>query len=501
MHGRTGRSLDGYRRGLRPVLPKMMDPRFHFFSPQRWLNDPNGLVYFDGEWHLFYQCNPFGSDPAHMSWGHAVSRDLVRWEHCPIALAEDAERGVSIFSGSAAVDWRNTSGFGREGRPPLVAAYTAHTEREQTQHIAFSTDRGRTWTPFSGNPVIAIGSRDFRDPKLFWHAPTQRWVMVCALAAQHRVRFYGSANLRDWQHLSDFGPAGAADGFWECPDLFALPVEGSSAKWILKVDDSQGIGSGSGAQYFIGDFDGATFTCDDPPTRVRPLDYGADFYAAQSWSDAPHGRHVWIAWMSNWAYAARTPTSPWRGMMTIPRELALCPSADGLHLTQQPVAELQQLRAAHHCLADASLAEANAWLRAGDIRGAALEIAIEFAPAPSPGAGPCGLRVRAGAAEETLIGYDPAARQVFVDRSRAGDTAFSPRFDGRHAAPADGCRSASDDWLKLHVFVDVYSVEVFVNDGRASLSELIFPAEASDGLTLFGDGDIRIRSLDVWPLG
>jgi fructan beta-fructosidase len=482
-------------------------PTYHFTPERNWINDPNGLVYFDGHWHMFYQYNPFGIDWGHMSWGHAVSHDLAHWEHLPVALPE--QPGYMIFSGSAAVDWRHTSGFGDGDTPPLVAAYTAHTEAEQTQHIAYSTDRGRTWMNYAGNPVISIGLKDFRDPKIMWHEPTRRWVMATVLAAQKQVRFYASPNLREWTHLSDFGSAGATDGVWECPDFFSLHVDHTpsspfsgrgekSEKWILKVDNGPSIDGHSGGQYFIGDFDGMTFTCDDPPERVRPLDFGADFYAVQSWNDAPDGRRVWLAWMSHWAYAARTPTSPWRGMMTLPRELSLRRFADELHLIQQPAQELQALRSAHYHIADVTLDEANTWLRAQGVRGAALEIEVVFeqkSPLPtSPHRGQeFGLRVRVGAAEETVIGYYPQEQQLFVDRSRAGDNSFSPRFDDRHAATV-----LHDDALKLHVFVDACSVEVFADEGRVVVSELIFPGNASDGLAVFGN--THVISMDVWVL-
>jgi fructan beta-fructosidase len=493
----------------------MSNPSFHFTAPQHWLNDPNGLVYLDGEWHLFFQHNPFGIDWGHMSWGHAVSRDLIHWEHLPVALPE--QPGYMIFSGSAAVDWDNTGGFGDGAGPALVAAYTAHRDGNEAQHIAYSLDHGRTWTNYAGNPVIDLGLKDFRDPKIFWHAPAQRWVMATVLPDQRKVRFYGSSNLRDWTHLSDFGPAGSIGGVWECPDFFALkadptpfpsPFAGRGdlrEKWILKVDDQAGIGNASGGQYFIGDFDGVTFTCDDPPERVRPLDFGMDFYAAQSWNDAPDGRRVWLAWMSYWAYGAKTPTSPWRGMMSLPRELALRRFEDGLHLVHQPARELQALRRAHHHIADVSADEANAWLRAQDVRGTALEIEVTVSVPPPPSAslqgraaqwgGEMGLRVRVGAAEETVIGYAPIEQQLYVDRSRAGDNSFSPRFDDRHAASVP----LRDGALRLHVFVDACSVEVFADEGRVVLSELIFPSDTSDGVTVFGEG-VRVQSLDVWNL-
>jgi fructan beta-fructosidase len=409
-----------------------------------------------------------------------------------VAIPE--QPGYMIFSGSAAVDWRNSSDFGDDAQPPLVAAYTAHSDSNESQHIAYSTDQGRTWTNYAGNPVISIGLKDFRDPKILWHEPTQRWVMVTALATQKRVRFYGSPNLREWTHLSDFGPAGAHDGVWECPNFFPLAINDDppTRKWILKVDNGPGIDGHSGAQYFIGDFDGATFTCDDPPERVRPLDFGADFYAAQSWSDVPHGRHIWLAWMTNPAYADKTPTSPWRGMMTLPRELMLRSFDDGLHLMHQPARELQTLRRVHHQVADVDADEANAWLRKRSIAGSALEIMVEF---ESRGAAEFGLKVRAGAAEETVIGYTPREQQLFVERSRAGDNSFSPRFDDRHAAAVP----LRDGALKLHTFVDACSVEVFANGGRTVLSELIFPKPESNGVAVFGEG-VRVRSLEMWEL-
>jgi sucrose-6-phosphate hydrolase SacC (GH32 family) len=249
-------------------------PQFHFTPATNWMNDPNGMVFYEGEYHLFYQFNPFGAKWGHMSWGHAVSRDMVRWEHLPIALYE--ENDVMIFSGSAVVDWKNTSGFGKDGKPPLVAIYTGHYTKKplQNQHIAYSNDRGRTWTKFSGNPVLDIGERDFRDPKVMWHEPTKRWVITIAWCNERKVRFYASPDLKTWTHLSDFGPAGATQGIWECPDLFPLPIESKSLvnrrssfadqKWVLIVNLSSGApAGGAGCQYFIGNFDGAKFTLDE----------------------------------------------------------------------------------------------------------------------------------------------------------------------------------------------------------------------------------------------
>src|SRR4051812_31331668 len=296
-------------------------PQFHFTPQRNWMNDPNGLVFFDGEYHLFHQYNPEGDTWGHMSWGHAVSPDLVRWEHLPVALKE--EDGVMIFSGSAVVDRDNTSGFGTGGKPPLVAIYTGHGKGKQTQNIAWSSDRGRTWTKFEGNPVIDINSAEFRDPKVFWHAPTKKWVMVVSRPDQRKVLFFGSKDLKKWEQVGEFGPQGEVRGIWECPDLFELPIEGdpqNQTRWVLVVNINGGTpAGGSGCQYFVGTFDGKTFTNANPKETVLWADYGADFYAAQSWSDLPRGRkRTWIAWMSNWQYANQEPTSPWRTAMTVP---------------------------------------------------------------------------------------------------------------------------------------------------------------------------------------
>ncbi len=400
-----------------------------------------------------------------------------------------------IYSGSAVVDWQDTAGFGERA---LVAAYTAHTPNEERQHVAFSTDRGRTWQHYAGNPVLAIGAKDFRDPKMFWHEPTRRWVMVVSLPHEHRVRFYGSPNLREWAHLSEFGPAGSCGGAWECPDFFPmrieLPFRGEGPdreKWILKVDDWQGIGNASGAQYFVGEFDGTTFTCDDAPDVIRPIDFGMDFYAAQSWSDAPDGRRVWLAWMSNWAYASKTPTSPWRGTMTLPREVTLrVRERDGeMYLAQEPVRELQALRRQHWHISKTSMAEAAAWLQEQAISGTALEIDVTF------DATEFALAVRVGAAERTTIGFDGDA--LFVDRSQSGHAqlGFSSRFDDRHAVKLEGAQAQR---LRVRVFVDACSVEVFCGDGRVVMSELIFPDDGSMGVALRGEG--RVTSMDVWRL-
>ena len=305
-------------------------PLDHFTPPRNFMNDPNGLVQLGGEYHLFYQHNPEGDTWGHMSWGHATSPDMLRWKDLPVALRE--EDGVMVFSGSAVRDRRNTSGLCTgHAETCLVAIYTGHGRGRQTQNLAVSVDSGRTWRKHAGNPVLDVGAKDFRDPKVFWHGPTARWVMVVALSDQKQVRFYGSPDLQRWEALSDFGPAGAREAVWECPDLFELPVEGrpGRTRWVLDVDVGGGApAGGTGGQYFVGDFDGRRFRSDSPPDAPpRFVDHGRDFYASQSFSDLPEGdgRRIWMGWLSNWDYANVEPTAPWRGMQSIPRELRLVP--------------------------------------------------------------------------------------------------------------------------------------------------------------------------------
>lgn len=474
-------------------------PQFHFTPERNWMNDPNGMVFFDGEYHLFYQYNPFGDKWGHMSWGHAVSRDLVRWEHLPLALAE--EDGVMIFSGSAVVDWKNTSGFGRDGRPALVALYTGHyTERPlQNQHLAFSADRGRTWTKYAGNPVLDIGEKDFRDPKVFWHEGTQRWVMTVSWPVHRKVRFYASPNLKDWTHLSDFGPAGSVAGIWECPDLFPVSVEGAGRRqrWVLVVNVGSGApAGGSGCQYFVGDFDGARFTAE--PGAALPLwaDYGRDFYAAVSWSDVPKsdGRRLWLGWMSNWEYAQDVPTSPWRSAMTVPREVTLRPTPGGLRMVQKPARELRSLRAGRHGKRHLTTTAANAWLAGRSVADGLAELRVEFQPGPAER---FGLRLRHGSAEQTTIACDLADAELTLDRSRSSVTDIHVAFPGVHRAPL----RLRDGRLRLQVLGDTSSVEVFVNDGETVLSELVFPRSPELSFEVFADDDaLRLNSVELWRL-
>lgn len=440
-------------------------PGFHFTAPTGWLNDPNGLVYHDGEYHMFYQWCPAlepGPGSPDMYWGHAVSRDLVRWTHLPPALAPD--RLGSIWSGSAVEDPANTCGQ-FAGSSGLVAVFTHHApDGAERQSLAFSDDRGRTWRTFAANPVLGdAASRDFRDPKVFWHAETDRWIMI--IGCRHKL--YASSNLRDWQFLGETGFSS------ECPDLFPLPVEGEPlTKWVVSL---------GGRQYVVGTFDGVRFTAE---TGALEVDGGPDFYATQSWGNSPDGRRIWIGWQMNWKYAAQVPDFGARGVMTVPRVLTLRRQPDGsLRLAQKPVTELDTLRGPPASFAPACVT-AGQTLATGDQFDIVAVVAAD-------GGDVCGLSVLAGDGCETKIGVDGTAGAVFVDRSRSG-LELSP---GRVAVAVPAGRVA------LRILVDRGALETFINDGQAVITAMVFTGAATPQVSWFSaNGRSRLESLSIYPM-
>jgi sucrose-6-phosphate hydrolase SacC (GH32 family) len=446
------------------------------------------LVFLDGEYHLFYQHNPEGDTWGHMSWGHAVSRDLLRWQHLPLALREEA--GIMIFSGSAVVDERNTSGLcSGAGSSCLVAIYTGHTEKRQTQNLAVSVDRGRTWRKYDGNPVLDLARGDHRDPKVFWHEPSNRWVMVSVLAGERKVRLFASTDLKRWETLSDFGPAGARGGAWECPDLFPLAVDdrAGDVRWVLQVDLNPGgrLG-GSGAQYFVGTFDGRRFVSENPAGLTLWVDYGKDFYASQSFNGLPRsdGRRVWIGWMSNWLYADVEPTAPWRGVQSVPRELALRTTPEGIRLVQTPVRELASLRTA---------STATAVSRRTTLPPSA-EIELEVVPGEWS---ETGIRLMNASGEEVTIGVLQRPLEVFIDRRRSRRTAFHDGYPERHAGPARWMNGR----IPLRVIFDRTTLEVFASGGEVVLSDRVYPTRELDRIEPVHDGRGAAPSLRLWELG
>lgn len=473
-------------------------PEFHFTAERNWLNDPNGLVYLNGTYHLFYQHNPFGTDWGNMSWGHATSPDLLHWDEQPVAIPCDERE--AIFSGSAVFDEHNTSGLGTAGNPPLVAIYTSAYSAasplagRQAQSLAYSLDEGATWTKYFGNPVLDRASADFRDPKVFWYdgAAGSYWVMVAVEAVERQVVLYKSANLKSWEYLSTFGPANATGGVWECPDLFELPVDGNpgETRWVLIVNlNPGGIAGGSAGQYFLGAFDGVEFRSGSTVTeglqqdgsRMREygwLDWGRDYYAAVSFSGVADGRRIMIGWMNNWDYAGSTPTGGWRSAMTLPREVSLARLDGRLVLRQTAIDPFAGQEPPSFSLGPQALASGVQELPVAAAVGR-LEVVFE------PGAASrVGLMVRAGGAERTVISYDVADGVLRLDRRESGQADFHAAFPSVEAVAVP----LRDGRLRLSVHLDRCSVEVFAQDGLATMTDLVFPAEASTALAVFAEG-------------
>ena len=478
-------------------------PIYHFTPPEQWMNDPNGLVYLDGEYHLFYQHYPDSNVWGPMHWGHAVSRDLLAWRHLPIALTPDSLDYV--YSGSAVVDRANAAGFAEADQPPpLIAVYTVHdvgAERAgrddyESQAIAYSLDRSRTWTAYAGNPVLPNPDppmRDFRDPNVHWDGAAQRWVM--ALAVHDRIGFYASHDLKSWTPLSDWGTGiGAHGGVWECPDLFALTDEatGESHDVLLVSVNNGGPNGGSATQYFVGEFSSGRFSLDDAFAKrlaregAQWIDYGRDNFAGVTWSNIPadDGRRLFLGWMSNWGYADDVPTTTWRGAMTVPRTLHLASASEGPRLRAQPVAELQQLRSDSLQIPAGSIDDELPLVIAGELPLEAAELLLEIDLAASD-ADEIALVLANAWGEEFRLGYDRAADALFTDRRTAGPTDFSPYFaTDRHTAP----RVSESDTLALHVLLDRTSVELFADDGLTAITDIAFPTEPWTTATLTTEG-------------
>lgn len=496
-----------------PLYAEPHRPQVHFSPPSMWMNDPNGLVWFKGEYHLFYQYYPDDKVWGPMHWGHAVSTDLVHWKNLPVALYPD-KLGY-IFSGSAVVDRDNTSGFGRNGQPPLVAIYTYHdaerakarTQDHEYQGIAYSNDRGRTWTKYKGNPVLPNENKqkDFRDPKVFWHEASGKWVM--ALSANDHVEFWGSPDLKSWNHLSDFGRAwGAHGGVWECPDLVEMKLAGGDgSRWVLIQNlNPGGPQGGSGTQYFVGDFDGAHYTLDESFKATLQqegavwLDAGPDDYAGVTWSGVPRedGRTLFIGWMGNWNYAQKVPTDPWRSAMTLPRELTLHRTSAGLRVFSRPVAELQRLRGASSEIGKLAIMADSDVPLATAFPVAVSEVIVEF-ELPEAGEYDLGIQLSNDIGERFRVGYDGGTGELYMDRTAAGDSSFAKDFAGVHRTR----RLSESRVLRLHLFFDVASAELFADDGANVMTEIFFPTMDYSHMSFYSNGaGVRVLQGRVFQL-
>jgi fructan beta-fructosidase len=465
-------------------------PQYHFSPESNWMNDPNGMVYYDGEYHLFYQHFPDSNVWGPMHWGHAVSTDLVHWQHFPVALYPDS-LGF-IFSGSAVVDHDNTSGLGTTSQPPIVAIFTYHnpelekkgSNNFQSQGIAYSTDKGRSWTKYSGNPVLqSPGIRDFRDPKVFWHNETARWIMI--LAVQDRIHFYSSPDLINWSFESEFGKeTGAHGGVWECPDLFQLQVNGSGIpKWIMLVSiNPGGPNSGSATQYFVGNFNGQSFAVEEAGDNW--VDWGRDNYAGVTWSNVPEtdGRRLFIGWMSNWQYANSVPTAGWRSALTTVRELTLNQENNRYLLVSNPVKELEKLRGADPVILASQQISGVKEIQLPGFQIGQSELILDFIIGNSS-VDSLGIMLENDLKEKFIISYFPKLKQLVIDRSLAGGSGFSNEFAGSSRAPWQ-----AGDTLQFRLFIDASSVELFVDNGRLVMTNLVFPSQKYSRLYIFSSG-------------
>lgn len=465
-------------------------PQVHFTPKQHWINDPNGMVFYKGVYHLFFQYHPYSSVWGPMHWGHATSADMIYWKEQPIAIYPDSIG--TIFSGSAVVDKNNTSGFGKNGQVPLVAIFTQHDtigeqagrNNFQNQSIAYSLDDGKTWIKYAANPVIKNpGLKDFRDPKVMWYQPQKKWIM--ALSAKDSIEFYSSPDLKNWVKESAFGEGrGAHGGGWECPDLFQLDDNGKQ-RWVLIVNLNPGApNGGSGTQYFVGDFDGKTFTSNQKNTQW--LDYGPDNYAGITWSNTGK-RKIFIGWMSNWSYANQVPTETWRNAMTLPRELKIKHVGKDIFVSSQPITELASITLkpanTQNILVNKNL----------NIAGKATNLTL-----------PCrinltlekikdfSLVVSNNIGDSLIIGYDTSQQQYFIDRTKSGKKDFQKDFADRHVAP----RLTNNPAMKISLIIDVSSIELFADDGLTVMTAIFFPNKPYNQIDLQNKDNILIKKLE-----
>ena len=475
-------------------------PQIHFSPKEHWINDPNGMVYYKGVYHLFFQYYPDSTVWGPMHWGHATSADLIHWQQQPIALYPDS-LGY-IFSGSAVIDKNNTSGFGNNGKPPMVALYTNHDpvgekagkNNFQNQSIAYSLDEGKTWTKYPSNPVVINpGRRDFRDPKVMWYEPKKKWIMT--LAAGDRVMFYSSPDLKKWKKESEFGQhRGAHGGGWECPDLFTLK-DGNKKVWVLIVNLNPGApNGGSGTQYFLGNFDGTAFTAFSQKTRW--LDYGPDNYAGITWSNTKDTK-IFIGWMSNWLYANLIPSVKWRNAMTIPRELRIKKTGGEMYITSEPVHQLKQVQLSADSV-KSRIVSKNFDLEEFAKKLVSLPCRIDLRLKEPED---FSLVISNDLGEKVIIGYDKKMNSYYIDRTASGKTDFQKDFAAKHIAP----RLAVTNQIDLSIILDESSAELFADSGLSVMTEIFFPSKPytkiiiQTGQKVFFEKIEYIKLGNIWP--
>ena len=469
-------------------------PQFHFTPEKKWMNDPNGLVFYKGIYHLFYQFYPEDIVWGPMHWGHATSTDLVHWEHRKIALFPD-KLGL-IFSGSAVVDLYNTSGLGTLNKPPMIAIFTYHNiEIEkaggintQSQGLAFSLDEGETWTKYEANPIIENKDlKDFRDPKVFWNSESKSWNLV--LVAGDHAQFYTSENLIHWKKESDFGKEiGAHGGVWECPDLFKIKVDNSKKeKWVLLISINPGApNGGSGTQYFVGDFDGKSFKTNQKESKW--IDYGTDNYAGVTYNNAPDNKRIFIGWMSNWQYARNTPTKHWRSAMTLPRELSLVEINGDFVLKSSVIEQIKKqsvpqfsnvlivLKPKQKFSVDYEI------LNQSEIQFSAKSKNLKL--------------VFSNIVNDSLVlDYNAKSKTFSIDRRHSGIVNFEENFANKiHKTEVENLITKT---IGFRILLDWSSIEVFLNEGIYCFTEQIFPTQAYTKLSIQSDESQEISNFEI----
>ena len=492
-------------------------PVYHHTPLYGWMNDANGLIYKDGEYHLYFQYNPYGSKWGNMHWGHSVSKDLMHWDHLKPAIARDTLG--HIFSGSTVVDHKNSAGYGKDA---MIAFYTsASDEHGQIQCMAYSTDNGRTYTKYEKNPILTPfdGLKDFRDPKVFWYEPAQKWYMI--VSADKNMRFYSSDNLKDWTYLSQFGEGyGVQPNQFECPDFIQLPVDGdkNNMKWVMIVNINPGCPfGGSATEYFVGDFDGKEFKCDSKPNVTKWLDFGKDHYATVCFSNIKD-RTVAVPWMSNWQYANVTPIRQYRGANALPRELSLYTKDGEIYMAANAVKETELLRKGTTEVKDFNVKDEYLINPMETGKDGACELEMDITPNNSQVAG---FQLMNDKGEKTDIYLDMKAGRLVMDRSQSGLIAFGEKAEPHAKETSDRRKTESVNYINdfalgtwaplslcngqtyhLNVFIDKCSVEIFVDGGRIAMTNLVFPTAPYNGLRFYTkNGEASVKNFKIYKLG
>ncbi len=467
-------------------------PVYHHTPAYGWMNDPNGMFYKNGVYHLYFQYNPYGSVWGNMHWGHSTSTDLMHWKFEGCAIVPDA--WGAIFSGSCVVDHENTAGFGQEA---VVAFYTSAKSTPwgdiQMQSMAYSLDNGKTFTKYEGNPILTSSEKDFRDPKVFWYTPGKHWVMILAVG-QH-MEIYSSVNLKEWKKESEFGAMqGAHGGVWECPDLVEIPVEGTrEKKWVLICNlNPGGPFGGSAAQYFVGSFDGKKFV-NESPTQTKWMDWGKDNYATVTWNNAPDGRCIALGWMSNWQYANNVPTRQYRSANTLARDLTLYREGQELYLKSTPSVEVKKARGKKVSIPSFKVSEKHEMVNLFEEKQGAYEVEIVIQNA---GASKIAFSLLNDKGEKVSMYYDLNRKQFVMDRSESGKVDFSKDFPAVTVAPVN-----VDKELTLRLFVDRSSIEAFGEDGKFVMTNLVFPSQPYVKMCFEADKNgYAVKALNVYKL-